>query len=56
MICKWRWVIAEHHRLSFVKQEAMQLAGGVPATPRLEAMSSRDSAALGVKGNRPIGA
>jgi L-lactate dehydrogenase complex protein LldF len=34
-IYKWRQIIAERHQLSFVKQEAMQLAGKVLGSPKL---------------------
>jgi L-lactate dehydrogenase complex protein LldF len=34
-IYKWRQVIAERHQLPFVKQEAMQIAGKVLASPKL---------------------
>src|SRR5215471_5768456 len=34
-IYKWRQIIAERHQLPFVKQEAMQIAGKVLASPKL---------------------
>ena len=34
-IYKWRQIIAERHQLPFVKQEAMQMAGKVLASPKL---------------------